>query len=1059
MKSLLITALWLTATQTFAQQPTMTEWHDLQVNNVNRYAPHTDFFAFESEEKAMRGIRSASDNYLSMDGDWQFSWVANADERPADFYLPNYDDSQWKTMRVPGIWELNGYGDPEYVNVGFAWRGHFANNPPEVPVKDNHVGSYRRWFNLPEAWHGQQVIAHFGSVTSNIYLWVNGHYVGYAEDAKVAAEFDLTPYLQKGRNLIAFQTFRWCDGSYHEDQDFWRLSGVARSSYLYAQDARQHMDDVRIVADLDNDYKDGVLQVELKARGTANATLRLLDADGREVARREVGQWTRSVPKQATARIDVKDVKAWSAEMPHLYTLVIDYGKQTVTQRVGFRKVEISGSQLLVNGQPIYIKGVNRHEMDPDGGYVVSRERMLQDLTIMKRFNVNAVRTCHYPDDPQWYDLCDSVGIYLVAEANQESHGFLYDEKKPFANPMFARQILERNQHNVCTNYNHPSIITWSLGNESTDGPNFTAAREWILSQDKSRPVQYEPAGTGDNTDIYCPMYLSQWGCEAYAQDTTKHKPLILCEYSHAMGNSSGGFKEYWDLVRRYPKFQGGFIWDFVDQALHGKDAQGRDIRTYGGDYNAYDPSDNNFNCNGLISADRVPSPQIYEVGHQYQNIWVSPVDLNRGLIQVHNENFFRSLDDVMMDWTVLCDGQVVERGSVDAIDCQPQQSVQLALPVKRMRQPGEYFLNVDFRLKRERPLMTVGQVVAQGQMEMGKVVVDEHFTAVAGRALKIGNGKRDTLLTVGNDRLRLAFDKRTGWLCRYEVAKPGESDARDGAVMHSLLGKGGMLKPNFWRAVTDNDFGARLHVDNAVWRRPEMQLKSLTASHPKALLRDKHYVDVEALYDMPSVGAQLLMSYRVDAEGGVRVTQTMTASDAKQPDLLRFGMVMQLPGEMDSCEYYGRGPVENYADRKSGQRVGRYRQTVDELSFAYVRPQESGNRCDIREWTMWAAGPSGVALKVLADSVFSAGASHFDQSVLDEPGEQKAQRHIEQMPRSAYTNLMIDLVQAGVGGIDSWSKWGQALPDYRVKYENRTFTFTLQPIFNASTDPAPNRD
>lgn len=1043
-----ILALSMISMATLAQQPTMTEWHDLQVNETNRYAPHTDFFGYESEALARQGVRSQSANYLTLDGQWQFSWVANADERPTDFYRTDYDDSQWHQMSVPGMWELHGYGDPEYVNVGFAWRGHFRNNPPEVPIKDNHVGSYRRWIDLPASWQGQQVIAHFGSVTSNIYLWVNGRYVGYAEDAKMAAEFDITPYLQKGRNLIAFQTFRWCDGSYHEDQDFWRLSGVARSSFLYAQDAQQHIDDIRLNADLTNDYRDGVLRVNLKARGKGNVLLRLLDANGQEVARQEMKQWTRSLPKQGGAEIAVKDVSRWNAEMPYLYTLVVNYGSQVVAQRVGFRKVEIRGSQLLVNGQPIYIKGVNRHEMDPDGGYVVSRERMIEDLTIMKRFNVNAVRTCHYPDDPQWYDLCDSVGIYLVGEANQESHGFLYDKDKPFMKPMFAQQVMERNQHNVSVNYNHPSVITWSLGNESTDGPNFTAARQWILEQDSSRPVQYEPAGMGDNTDIFCPMYLSQWGCEAYAKDSTKQKPLILCEYSHAMGNSSGGLKEYWDLVRRYPKFQGGFIWDFVDQALHGTDRQGRKIRTYGGDYNNYDPSDNNFNCNGLISADRELSPQIYEVGYQYQNIWASPIDLTKGRIRVNNENFFRLLDDVMMQWSVICDGMEVQRGTIDSIDCKPQQSTEITLPIAPIHQPGEYFLNIDFKLKTPRPLMTKGQTVAYQQMEMGHITLDENFTAVGGLALKIKNGKRGTLLTISNDMVCVAFDKQTGWLSQYDVClDEAEAGNKQMAVRQSLLGKGGQLKPNFWRAVTDNDFGAQLHVKNQVWRQPKIILKSLTANYPQELQRDKHYVDVCATYDMPEVSAQLLMTYRVDAEGSVRVTQTMKTSGMSQPNLLRFGMVMQLPYEMDLSEYYGRGPIENYADRKSGQRIGRYRQTADEQVFAYVRPQESGNRCDIREWNQWQKTQIGMGLKVVADSVFSACVTHYDQATLDEPGTQKAQRHIEQMPQSKYTNLHIDLVQAGVGGIDSWSEWGQALPPYRVKCQDQSFNFMLQPI------------
>ena len=479
--------------------PTFTEWHDMQVNDINRFPIHTSFFAYGNPEEAMAGDMKASGNYLSLEGMWKFLGVENADQRPTNFFAEDFDDRGWRRMPVPGMWELNGFGDPIYVNIGFAWRGHFKNNPPEVPVKDNRVGSYRRVVNIPDNWQGKQVVAHFGSVTSNMYLWVNGQFVGYSEDSKVAAEFDITPYLRKGDNLIAFQTFRWCDGSYCEDQDFWRLSGVARDSYLFARDKAVHIDDIRVTPDLDATYTDGSLKVDVSFTGKCNLTFQLFDAEGNAVLEQGV-QNLKGNSAQVT--LNVKNPRKWTAETPYLYTLMVcpttpnarftPY--EAIPVRVGFRKVEIRNSQFLVNGQPIYIKGADRHEMDPDGGYVVSRERMIQDIKIMKQFNINAVRTCHYPDDPVWYDLCDEYGIYLCAEANQESHGFGYRDDSEAKKPQFALQILQRNQHNVGVNFNHPSVVIWSMGNETVDGPNFTAAYKWIKSQDLSRPVHWEQA-------------------------------------------------------------------------------------------------------------------------------------------------------------------------------------------------------------------------------------------------------------------------------------------------------------------------------------------------------------------------------------------------------------------------------------------------------------------------------------------------------------------------------------------------------------------------------------
>lgn len=1013
---IMMVAVMAVSMPVIAQQPTMTEWHDLQVNEVNRYAVHTSF---------------PQANRLSLDGTWRFLWVEHADQRPTDFFRMDYDAKNWVDMPVPGVWELNGYGDPEYVNVGFAWRGHFKNNPPEVPVKDNHVGSYRRTITIPADWTDKQVIAHFGSVTSNIYLWVNGQYVGYAEDAKVAAEFDVTPYIHSGENLIAFQTFRWCDGSYHEDQDFWRLSGVGRSCYLYAQDKTEHIQDIRITPDLINNYKDGTLAVKIWAVGKSDARLTLLDAAGKEVASQTVKSWKESQPKQGGVVLHVNNPQKWTAETPYLYTLKIEYGHQVTTQRVGFRKVEIKDAQLLVNGKPIYIKGVNRHEMDPDGGYVVSRERMIQDLQLMKRFNINAVRTCHYPDDPLWYDLCDEYGIYLCAEANQESHGFLYQNPSPSKDPIFRQQIVERNQHNVAVNFNHPSVIIWSLGNETADSENFTAARQWILSQDQSRPIQYEPAGEGANTDIFCPMYMIQWHCEGYAKDNRKLKPLIQCEYNHVMGNSGGGLKEYWDLVRKYPKFQGGFIWDFVDQALHGKDKQGRDIYTYGGDYNKYDPSDNNFNCNGLVSPDRVPNPHMYETGYEYQNIWTEPVDITQGKLRIRNEFFFRDLSNYVMDWTLLCDGRVIRSGQVEQISCAPQGTVEVTLPLGNCDGAGEYLLNVDYKLKNAEPLMQKGQTVAYQQLTVKPGTLALQDATAKLPSLKVKDSKSDTLLSVTNDAVNIQFNKVSGFMVRYTVAD------------RQLLGEGGVLRPNFWRALTDNDMGGQFQKDNKVWKNPTLNLVTF---HAEKVKKPQPCVVVTAVYDMPDVKAQLTLTYHISGDGRIKVAEQLkTDKDAKQPDMARFGMVMQLPYEMERSAYYGRGPIENYGDRKLSQRIGIYNQTADEQFYPYIRPQENGLKSDVRWWNQTTA--QGKGMRIEAVEPFSVSALHYAIEDLDEPKPAKGQRHSTQVPKSKYTNLCIDGAHTGVGGANSWSNWGLALPKYRVPYQDRTFTFQFVPL------------
>jgi len=1038
------------------QQPTFTEWHDLQVNEINRLPLHTMHFAYDPNDFPGTGAeyldKKKSMNYLSLEGTWKFNGVANADQRPTDFYKTDLDDSKWNNIQMPGNWEMLGYGQPEYVNVGFGWRGHFDQQPPAVPTKDNHVGSYRREINIPANWDGKRVIAHFGSVTSNIYLYVNGKFAGYAEDSKVAAEFDITPFLKKGKNLIAFQTFRWCDGSWCEDQDFWRLSGPARENYLYARSKDHRLLDVRVETDLKNNYKDGYLNITAKVQGNTLAYFGLYDPDGKEVIVTGTDNVKNGVAKY---QLRVKNVRKWSAETPNLYTLVVSpiqnggmYLPYEIVQvKVGFRKVEIKNKQFLVNGQPVLLKGANRHEIDPDEGYNLSEQRMIQDIMMMKRMNINAVRTCHYPDDPRWYDLCDKYGLYVVAEANQESHGFQYGDDAAAKKPEFAKQIMERNQHNVSMFFNHPSIVTWSMGNETVMGDNFLQAYKWIKSQDKTRPVQYEQARRGEGTDIFCPMYYPVAASEKYAKDPNSPMPLIQCEYNHTMGNSGGNLSDYWNLIRKYPILQGGFDWDFVDQALHRNIVKPMSILPYkmnneelrkieycyGGDYNKYDPSDNNFNCNGIIGPDRQMNPHAYEVAYQYQNIWAKMVNAETGEVSVHNENFFRDLSNYALAWSLEEDGVETQNGTIADLDVPAQQTKNFTIPYDKSKIKGkEVFLNIDFRLKEAEPLLTAGQVMAYAQLP---VVTKQACSGDCSKMLAQGHGKKkmklaakkNNVVAVTTPNLTFKIDRSTGLISEY--AYNGKS----------LLGEGGTLKPNFWRAPTDNDMGAGLQKKFKAWKNPQMNLKNIDVKKDKKT----NSVTILTSFDMPEVQGQMDITYVVFANtGAVKVTEDFKATEgAKVSDMFRFGMLMQMPYTMEKSNYYGRGPIENYSDRKDCMRIGVYTDDADNQYFPYIRPQESGTKSDIRWWKQTDA--TGLGLQVKSCTPFYASAIHFDTEELDD-GDDKEQRHSFDLKKSKFTNLFLDSAHMGVGGENSWGAW--PLEKYRVHYGNKTFTFTLIP-------------
>ena len=1026
-RQLLTCCLAMCSLATMAQHD---EWKNPEINAVNRAPMHTNYFAYSSSEEAAKADKENSSNFMTLNGIWKFNWVKNADARPTDFYRTDYNDKGWGQMKVPGVWEMNGYGDPIYVNVGYAWRSQYKNNPPYVPIENNHVGSYRKEIIIPAEWSEKEIFAHFGSVTSNMYLWVNGKYVGYSEDSKLEAEFNLTKYLKPGKNLIAFQVFRWCDGTYLEDQDFFRYSGVGRNCYLYSRN-KKYIQDIRVTPDLDSNYTNGTLNVALNLNGSGTVELNLTDPAGKSVATAQVnGNGQKSVV------MDVSNPEKWTAETPNLYTLTatLKNGSNTlevIPVKVGFRKIELKGGQILVNGQPVLFKGADRHEMDPDGGYVVSRERMLQDILRMKQLNINAVRTCHYPDDNLWYDLCDQYGIYVVAEANIESHGMGYGKETLAKNPSYKKAHMERNQRNVQKGYNHPSIIFWSLGNEAGYGPNFEQCYTWIKNEDKTRAVQYEQAGTNEFTDIFCPMYYDYDACKKYSEGNID-KPLIQCEYAHAMGNSQGGFKEYWDLIRKYPKYQGGFIWDFVDQSNHWKNKDGIDIYGYGGDFNKYDASDNNFNDNGLISPDRRPNPHAHEVGYFYQSIWTTPGDLSKGEIKVYNENFFRDLSAYYMEWQLLANGEVMQTGVVQNLNVAPQQTatLKLNLNTEKVCPCKELLLNVTYKLKAAETLMPAGSTVAYDQLTI------RPYTA---KALELKNQKASNLdivvpvikdndhnyLIVEGENFIIEFNKHNGYLSRYEA---------DGM---QLLNPGAQLTPNFWRAPTDNDYGAGLQHRYAVWKNPGLKLTSLKQSI------ENEQAIVQAEYEMKAVKGKLFLTYVINNEGAVKVTQKMEAGkEEKVSDMFRFGMQMQMPENFNEVEYYGRGPVENYADRNHSTLIGKYRQTVAEQFYPYIRPQETGTKTDLRWWRV--LNISGNGLQFVGDAPFSASALNYSIESLDD-GVQKDQRHSPEVAKAPFTNLCIDKVQMGLGCVNSWGTL--PLEKYRVPYQDYEFSFILTPV------------
>lgn len=1005
-------------------------WQNVNINQQNREPRRANFFAFENLEKAQSFDKKKSANYLSMEGMWKFNFVKDHNKRPANFFALKYDDSQWKDFPVPGLFELNGYGDATYKNIGYAWATQFDPNPPYISELNNYTGSYRRTFELPKDWKGKDVYFHVGSATSNLTLWVNGKYVGYSEDSKVAAEFNISKYLKPGKNLIAMQVMRWCDGSYFEDQDFWRFTGIAREVYLYAR-PKLHAADIRLNAALENNYQDGVLNYKVSLKGgKTDVAITLCDKEGKQIAQATGAQGVIKVPK----------VNAWTAETPYLYKAYITLknkqgAAEVIPQKVGFRNVEIKNAQLLVNGQPVLVKGADRHEMDPDGGYVVSLERMIQDIKIMKQLNINAVRTSHYPCDPRWYDLCDEYGIYITAEANLESHGMGYEEKSLAKFPEYIVPHIERNEGNVKPLINHPSVIVWSLGNESGYGVNFEKAYDWVKACDPTRPAQYERGGYDSKTDIYCPMYIGYEESESYCKSNGT-KPYIQCEYAHAMGNSEGGFKEYWDLIRKYPKYQGGYIWDFVDQGLRDKSpVTGKEIFTYGGDYGRYPGSDYNFNCNGIIAPNRRLNPHAYEIQYVLQNVWIKDFDAENGSFNVYNENFFKNIDDLSLTATLFANGVKLTTVAIpDTKGIAPQatkmvKSEALKSAIEKAEAEHateEITINFAFASDGSQPLVDKGQVMARQQIVLNGYEFDK-VDAPANTGSKIEVEETNSYVKVSAERMSVTIGKKTGMIDYLDV---------DGEPMLKFRES---MTPEFWRAPTDNDYGASLQKKMRVWKNPQMNLKSFDKSE------SKDSVVLTANFEMPEVKAELMLRYRINAAGEVTVTEKMTTDkEAKVADLFRYGMQLQMPSSFSKLEYYGRGPEENYIDRHSSSFIGKYEANVKDEYYPYVRPQESGNHTDIRYFSIFnPTTGKGITFEGYAPMECSAIPYLVEDLDAGIEKEHAWGQHSGDLVEKGLVQLHIQQRQFGLGCIDSWG--ASPMEKYRMHYQDRCFSFVIK--------------
>jgi beta-galactosidase len=1035
-KSLVYLFLFLFAARAGAQ--TTNDWENPAVFGINKEAPRAYFIPYSDEALALKSDKNQSAYVLDLNGSWKFKWVYSPDQHSVDFYKENFDVSGWDNIEVPSNWELKGYGTPIYTNVTYP----FPKNPPYIDQKHNPVGSYKRSFELPDNWNGRRVVLHFDAGTSAMYVWINGEKVGYSQVTKNPVEFDITNYVRKGTNSLAVEVYRWSDGSYLEDQDFWRLSGIDGDVYLISTD-QVRIDDFFAKAGLDKSYKNGTFSLDLIVRnyttGPTSGSLhvQILDPSGNQVFKTKKN-WKADAESKVNvlASSQIKNVQQWSAEAPNLYQLLLSLydtdGKriEAIAQKIGFRSVELKNSQLLVNGKAILVKGVNLHEHHQTTGHYVDKATMIKDIEVMKAHNINAVRMSHYPHSPLWISLCDQYGLYLVDEANIETHGMgaewqnWFDQKQhPAYLPEWYAAHMDRVHRLVERDKNHASVIIWSLGNECGNGPVFHDAYKWIKERDYTRLVQFEQAGENENTDVVCPMYPGMGSMYEYAQKENPGRPYIMCEYSHAMGNSNGNFKEYWDLIRSKPHMQGGFIWDWVDQGLLAKNEVGDNYWAYGGDLGGYKYThDENFCLNGLVFPDRTPQPGLMEVKHQYQSIHVSPVELAKGELSVFNEYSFINLDQFNFKWVLLRNGEKVGEDQFGSTAKPGEtQNVKINLPEVKAEKGVEYTLNVYAYSKEEKLLVPADHEVARNEITFEN---NNYFVAPELSSTKPSVTEQGNTIILSTEKVEIRIGKNSGLV--YRMVAEGKW------LINSEL------TPDFWRAPTDNDLGNGMPVRCNVWRTAGMNrdLKNIKIEEKN------NTVVVTADFLLKDLNSDYQLVYTISGDGSVKVDVSYKAGSDNLPNMPRFGMVLRLSGDYDKFTYYGRGPWENYNDRNSASFLGINNSDVADQYVPYIRPQENGYKTDLR-W-MSLTNRDGYGLKVKGLQPLSGSALHFESADFD-PGLTKKQQNASDIHPRQDVYLHIDLEQCGVGGDNSWGAWTHK--QYRLEDKAYSYSFILKPV------------
>ena len=1014
----------------------------------NKQAPRSTFFNFESKKLAAKAEPSESKYFNSLNGDWKFQWVRDPSDRPKNFYKPKFNDIKWEKLVVPSNWELNGYGVPIYLNHPYEFS--YEPDPPNIPEDYNPVGSYRKKFVIPSSWKNRDIIIHFGAVKSAFFIWVNGEKVGYSQGSKLPAEFDITDYVKIGQNLVALQVFRWSDGTYLECQDFWRISGIERDVFLMAE-PKIKISDFWARTFLKNNYKDGVLNLEIGIDNNTNknkditVVTELYHPEGKRILLKT--EKIKIAPKIISNHLlkkTVSNVESWSAEKPNLYSIQVTLKDNekvitSISDEIGFRIIEIHDGQLLVNGQPILIKGVNRHEHDAKTGHVISRELMEKDIKLMKEYNINTVRTSHYPADPYWYDLCDRYGLYVIDEANIESHGMGYHPDRTLGNNSdWELAHLDRVKRMIERDKNHPSIIMWSMGNEGGDGVNFISCSKWIKNRDPSRPVHYERAGEQDHVDIYSPMYTSLIGLKNWVKEK-RDKPLIMCEYMHAMGNSLGGMEDYWNLIRKEPQLQGGCIWDWVDQGLENFDENGLSYFAYGGDFGPPDtPSDGNFLINGLIQPDRTPNPHLFEAKKVYQNFLVRSIGLEDFLVEIINENFFVNSNDFEITWMLKSNGDLLQNGNLNNLNIEPQTSLYVNIPVSpfKMEPLQEYFLEFEFKTKKKNGVIDKGHLVAWEQLSLVNFNTLKNFKQRASPQSKpfVPNFKNifenQKKLELVGENFKIIFSKTEGVITSWRL----------GNKNYIINGP----KPNFWRPPTDNDFGNNMPVRLYVWKEAS---ENRLVTDVRVSKRD-NFIGIHIKVFYPSIDVEGEISYGIDGNGIILVTNSLDLQKSELPNLPKFGMSMALPKRFDNFTWYGRGPHESYSDRKSSAKIDLFSGKVSDQYHPYIRPQENGNKTDVR----WATFRDQNGYGLMLSGYLSLKASHYTADdydtgfLIEDSGAlklHKASRHTIDMIEKNLVQLEIDHMQMGVGGEDSWG--AQPMEEYQLKPRKYIYHFSMQ--------------